>query len=99
MRTAWIFLLIAGIAAALRVVGVITTCQKINDDDWNRPDLESIRGGMLADGLGCMIGGLLGTIGQNTGPSLVGVSKASGATSRSIAFSAGVVMAVFAISP
>jgi NCS2 family nucleobase:cation symporter-2 len=91
--------LIAGIAASLRVVGVITTCQKINDDDWNRPDLESIRGGMLADGLGCMIGGLLGTIGQNTGPSLVGVSKASGATSRSIAFSAGVVMAVFAFFP
>jgi len=46
-----------------------------------------------------MIGGLLGTIGQNTGPSLVSVSKASGATSRSIAFSAGVVMAVFAFFP
>lgn len=31
--------LIAGIAAALRTVGVITTCQKINDEDWKQPEL------------------------------------------------------------
>jgi NCS2 family nucleobase:cation symporter-2 len=91
--------LIAGIAAALRTVGVITTCQKINDADWKRPDQQSIKNGMLADGLGCVVGGLLGCIGQNTGPSLVGVSKASGATSRSIAFSAGAILLVFAFLP
>src|SRR6516165_3762673 len=78
--------LMAGTAAMLRTVGVITTCQKINDIDWKRPELGSIQGGILADGIGCIIGGLLGVIGMNTSPSLVGVSKATGATSRYIAF-------------
>ena len=78
--------LIAGLAAALRTVGVVTTCQKINDRDWKRPAMKSIEGGVLADGLGCVGAGLLGTMGMNTGPSLVGVAKASGATSRYIAF-------------
>ncbi|MEM7122134.1 MAG: solute carrier family 23 protein, partial [Pseudomonadota bacterium] len=91
--------LVAGIAAALRTVGVITTCQKINDDDWKHPDMTTIRGGIYADGIGCMLGGLLGVIGMNTGPSLVGVSKASGATSRVIAFAAAGFLILFAFSP
>ena len=50
--------LMAGTAAMLRTVGVITTCQKINDIEWKRPELGSIQGGILADGIGCMVGGL-----------------------------------------
>ncbi len=90
---------ISGLAAALRTVGVITTCQKINDRDWKRPDLRSIEGGMLADGLGCIAGGLLGTMGMNTGPSLVGVAKASGATSRYVAFACGAILVLFSFLP
>jgi NCS2 family nucleobase:cation symporter-2 len=91
--------LVAGVAAALRAVGVITTCQKINDDDWKRPDMATIKAGVYADGIGCVLGGLVGVTGMNTGPSLVGVSKASGATSRVIAFAAGGILIVFAFSP
>ncbi len=91
--------LTAGVAAALRTIGVITTCQKINDSDWKRPDIKSIKGGMLADGIGCMIGGLLGTPGLNAAPSIVGVSKASGATSRYIAFPAGCFLIALAFFP
>ncbi|MBV8120824.1 MAG: xanthine/uracil/vitamin C permease [Alphaproteobacteria bacterium] len=91
--------LMAGTAAMLRTVGVITTCQKINDADWKRPELKSIQGGILADGIGCMVGGLLGVIGMNTSPSLVGVSKATGATSRYVAFSCAAILAVFAFIP
>ena len=89
----------AGLAATLRTVGVITTCEKINDADWKRPDMSPIKGGMLADGIGCMIGGILGTPGLNAGPSLVGVSKATGATSRYIAFAAGGLLILFAFLP
>jgi hypothetical protein len=64
-----------------------STCQKINDTDWKRPDLGPIQRGILADGIGCMVGGLLGVMGMNIAPSLVGVSKATGATRRYIAFS------------
>jgi NCS2 family nucleobase:cation symporter-2 len=91
--------LMAGTAAMLRTVGVITTCQKINDADWKRPELKSIQGGILADGIGCMVGGLLGVIGMNTSPSLVGVSKATGATSRYVAFSCAAILVVFAFIP
>src|SRR6516165_8199810 len=91
--------LMAGTAAMLRTVGVITTCQKINDIDWKRPELGSIQGGILADGIGCIVGGLLGVIGMNTSPSLVGVSKAAGATSRYVAFSCAAILVVFALIP
>ena len=91
--------LIAGLAAALRTVGVVTTCQKINDRDWKRPSMPSIEGGVLADGIGCVTAGLLGTMGMNTGPSLVGVAKASGATSRYIAFACSGLLVLFAFVP
>lgn len=78
---------IACLAAGLRVTGVITTCQKINDASWTRPDYASIRGGIVADGIGCALGGVLGAPGLSAGPSLVGVEKTTGATSRTIAWS------------
>ena len=89
----------AGLAAALRTVGVVTTCQRINDANWSRPDVSNIRKGILADGLGCTIGGLLGASGMNIGPSLVGISSLSGATSRVIAPVAGAFLIVFAVLP
>jgi NCS2 family nucleobase:cation symporter-2 len=90
---------LAGLAAGLRTVGVVTTCQRINDADWKRPDLRSIQGGVLADGLGCAIGGCLGAVGMGSAPSLVGVTQASGATSRVIAFAVTGIAALLACSP
>jgi NCS2 family nucleobase:cation symporter-2 len=90
---------IAACAAMLCTVGVITTCQKINDADWKHPDLGSIRGGVIADGLGCAVCGLFGTIGVSAAPSLVGVSHASGATSRSIAFACTAILLLAALVP
>lgn len=78
---------IAALAAALRVIGVITTCQQINDAAWRRPDMRNIAAGMRADGLGCLVGGLLGVTGMSAAPSLVSVEKTTGATSRVIAWS------------
>jgi len=91
--------LIAGLAAGLRTIGVITTCQRINDVTWKRPDRQSIAGGVLADGLGCSIGGALGVVGMATGPSAVGVSQATGATSRYIAFAIAGWLGLFACMP
>nr|HAT8714509.1 xanthine/uracil/vitamin C permease [Legionella jordanis] len=90
---------VASIAAALRTVGVITTCQKINDSSWKNPDLKSIKGGVFADGLGAIVAGLFGIPGISTGPSLVGVSTATGATSRYIAFAASVLLLLLSLLP
>ena len=91
--------LASGVAAGLRAVGVITTCQRLNNAAWRRPDTQNIRKGVLADGLSNVIGGSLGVTGMSIGPSLVGVSGATGATSRAIGFVASLVLLVFAVSP
>ncbi len=90
---------IAGLASGLRVIGVVTTCQRINDASWTRPEMSSIRGGILADGIGCAVAGLAGTPGISAAPSLVGISKASGATSRSIAWAIAVWLLLLACLP
>jgi xanthine permease XanP len=77
---------IAALASGLRAIGVITTCQKINDASWRRPDLGNIRSGVLADGVGCFVGGWFATPGLSAAPSLVGLQKITGATSRYIAY-------------
>jgi NCS2 family nucleobase:cation symporter-2 len=77
---------IAALASGLRTIGVITTCQKINDGSWHRPDLGNIRSGVLADGVSCFAGGWLATPGLSASPSLVGLQKVTGATSRYIAY-------------
>jgi NCS2 family nucleobase:cation symporter-2 len=77
---------IAALASGLRTIGVITTCQKINDAAWRRPDLGNIRSGVLADGVACFVGGWLATPGLSAAPSLVGIQKVTGATSRYIAY-------------
>jgi len=76
---------IAGLASGLRVVGVLTTCQQMNDAAWGRPDMESISGGVIADGIGCAVGGVLAAPGMSASPSLVGIEKITGVTSRVIA--------------
>ena len=41
---------IAGLASGLRVVGVLTTCQQMNDAGWRRPDLKNIGPGWWRTG-------------------------------------------------
>jgi xanthine permease XanP len=78
---------IAGLASGLRVIGVLTTCQQMNDAAWRRPDMKNIEAGVTADGIGCAVGGALGAPGMSASPSLVGIEKTTGATSRVIAWS------------
>jgi xanthine permease XanP len=91
--------LVAGLAAGVRSIGVLTTAQQINDDRWQKPDLKSIKGGVAADGLACLFGGALGAMGMSTSPSAVATSKATGATSRYIALALGGWLLILACSP
>lgn len=61
--------------------------------------MKSISGGLLADGCGSVFSGLLGGMGISTSSSNVGVSVATGATSRQIAFAAGLIFVLFAFFP
>jgi xanthine permease XanP len=91
--------LIAGLTASLKTVGDITLCQKINDADWKRTDMQSVSGGLFANGVGTFFSGLLGGVAQNTVSSSVGLSLATGTTSRSIALPTGLMVMALAFFP
>ena len=91
--------LIASLSSSLKAIGDITTCQKINDADWKRPDLENISSGVLAESVKTVVGGLAGGLGCTTHSSCVGLSLATGVTSRRVAYAAGVMLMMLAILP
>jgi len=91
--------LIAALTASLKTVGDTTLCQKINDTAWKRTDMQSVSGGVFANGFGSAISGLLGGIGQNTASSSIGISLAAGTTSRVIAFPLGLLVVGLAFFP
>jgi NCS2 family nucleobase:cation symporter-2 len=86
-------------AACLKTVGDLTTCQRINDADWVRPDMRSIGRGTLANGIGSVLAGFLGTTGLNTSSANIGLAGATGVTSRRIAYATGGIFLVLAFMP
>ena len=89
----------AATAATLRTVGVVTTAERINDADWKRPDMDNIARGIVGDGLGCLASGIVSAPGMSSAASLVGLSSATAATSRVIAYATAVILLVFAFVP
>lgn len=91
--------LIVSITGALKSMGNLTMCEKVNDADWKEPDLDRIGDGLMADALAVTASGLLGGMASDTSSSNVALSKASGATSRQIAFAAGGLFIALGFSP
>lgn len=92
-------ILIVTLASTLKSIATLTMCQKVNDEDWVRPDLENMRKGVLADGASTFLSGLMGGVGQSLYASSVGLSVASGATSRVIAYWVGGIYVALAFMP
>ena len=90
---------VVAVAGCLKAIGNITTCQKINDAEWTRPDMRSLGGGVLADGLGTMCAGLLGTSGITSASGNVGLASATGVTSRVLAYAMGALLLGLAFMP
>jgi NCS2 family nucleobase:cation symporter-2 len=61
--------------------------------------MQSISGGLLADACGVILSGGVGTMGQSTSSANVGLSIATGATSRLIGFVCGGILIVLAFVP
>lgn len=92
------FLLVA-FCSSIKTVGNITVCQKMNDANWTRPDMNTISGGLLAEGFGTIISGLCGTMGQTTSSSSMGLSIATGVLSRYIGYCVGTAFIILAFFP
>ena len=91
--------MVATLSSALKTMGDLTTCQKINDTEWKRPDMKSISRGILACSVSNLLSGATGALGQSLSSSNVGLSIATGATSRRIAYSTGGILIFIAFFP
>lgn len=91
--------LIASLSSMLKSVGDLTLCQKINDVNWKRTDLKSVSGGILTGAICTTLAGLGGGMGQSTFSSNVGLTVATGATSRVIALPTGLFVIALAFFP
>ncbi len=91
--------MIAAIASTVHLMGNISTAQKINDTDWVRPDLQSLRGGLAGSGLGSAFCGLVGSLGIVSSSPSIGLSNAAGITSRSLGYCIGAAVIVLSFVP
>jgi len=69
--------LIGAICASLKSIGDLTTCQKINDANWKRPDMKNISNGIFAESIKTMSSGILGGLAYTTSSSNIGLSLAT----------------------
>lgn len=90
---------IAAWASMAKTIGVLSQCQKQNDGAWREPNMDSLRRGVLADGLATLFSGVVGTLGVNTMPSAVAVPAATGLASRRVAYAIAIIFAVMAFLP
>lgn len=91
--------LIAAVCSSLKLTGDIITCQKINDLEWKRVDMASVKRGIGAEGIGTMLAGLFGGTGLAASSSNIGMSFASGATSRHIGYATGLFFIALSFFP
>lgn len=89
----------AALTCALRAMGDVSAAQKINDRSWVRPDMTSIRKGMVANGISTLVSALAGVLGGNTQSSTIGMSNATGVTSRFVAYWLGGILIVLSMLP
>ena len=91
--------LIGALASVFKASGVVINCQKINDPEWKRADMDSVGRGLLADGIGCISAGLLGGAGTSMSAANVGLSMATGATSRRVGYFIGLFFILLVFLP
>ncbi len=90
---------VAALATTLRTMGDVSNAQRLNDEDWVRPNFGSLTGGVAANGLATLFSGLMGCTGVNSNSSSVGLSSAMGITSRSVGLATGIIFVLLSIVP
>jgi xanthine permease XanP len=90
---------VAAVAATLKAIGNITTLQRASDSDWVRADMPQVSRGVLSDGLGTVISGVLGGQGLNSGTPGVGLAAATGVLSRRVVYPIAIILFLLAFLP
>lgn len=90
---------IAAVCGSLKTMGNLISAQKINDEEWAEPDMKNVSRGIFADSLSLLSAGLLGGLATDSSSGNVGLSQATGATSRIIGIVAGALLILYGFSP
>jgi xanthine permease XanP len=90
---------VVAIAGTLNLIANIPYAQRINDADWVRPDFTSLRGGLVGNGIATVISAVIGSMGVNSYGPCIGLSAATGITSRSLAYVIAIAFALLSLIP
>ena len=91
--------IVVAVATTLRAMGDISNAQRLNDPDWVRPGFRSMAGGVASNGIASAFCGLVGTTGVNSYSACVGLSGATGITSRVVGYACGSIFVLLAFVP
>ena len=91
--------LVGSIATTLAVVGAVSNAQRLNDLDWVRPNFRSLAGGVAGTGLASMISGMMGSSGFQSNSASIGLSGATGVTSRGVGHVIGLAFVLLSFVP
>ena len=90
---------VAAVSATTKAMGAVTSYQKLNDAAWVRPNMRSVSGGVLADGLATVGAGLFGSIGMNPSASRLGLTTATGSLQPAGRLAIGGIFVMLAFLP
>jgi len=90
---------IVGLALSFNCFGVLTIAQRANDAGWRSPDIQSVSRGLVAEGLTNVLASVINAVTQTSSGGAVGLSQASGITSRVVAFVLGGLFILLAFFP
>jgi xanthine permease XanP len=90
---------VTGLFLALHGFGALVAAQRFNDADWKRPDLHSVKRGILAEGLTNLVNSFLNGLPLTSSGGAVGLAAATGCTSRYLAYWLGGLMVLLAFMP
>lgn len=103
-----IFSIAPGLIIVIFVVGLLeqfdtfastVIIDRMDDADWHRPDMKTASGGVMAHGFGNILTGLVGGAPTSTSSANIGLSHATGTTSRWVGIVAALAMVIFALLP
>ncbi len=91
--------LLVGLALSFNCFGVLTIAQRANDAGWKRPDMAGIGRGLMAEGLTNAACSLINGVSQTASGGAIGLSLATGVSSRIVGFALGGVFIALAFFP
>ncbi|MDD5273587.1 MAG: solute carrier family 23 protein [Methylovulum sp.] len=91
--------IITGLFLALHGFGALVAAQRFNDADWKRPDLQSVKQGILAEGLTNVCNSFLNGLPLTSSGGAVSLAASTGCTSRRLAYWLAATMVAIAFMP